>query len=171
MKLTNDDRNAFVRAVMDDVPQIDYQKQAADLVLVEAVKKLPPKVAALWADKTLRPYVAMCQLGHAFGYAEVPCHPDVTLNLPKDVLDAVGKLTSLRYEQQSARNVLKSKVLATIKGCNTLKQAKAALPEFEKYLPKERESTGVGNLPAVANLVADLTKAGWPKGKQGKQGK
>lgn len=27
MRLTNSDREAFVRAVMDDVPQVDYNEQ------------------------------------------------------------------------------------------------------------------------------------------------
>ena len=35
------------------------------------------------------------------------------------------------------------------------------LPEFAKYLPKAVAKTD--NLPAVANLVADFVKAGWPK--------
>ena len=38
--------------------------------------------------------------------------------------------------------------------------------EFEKYLPKDTTSTGVSNLPAVCNLVAELVKAGWPKEKE-----
>lgn len=37
------------------------------------------------------------------------------------------------------------------------------MPEAEKYLPKEAKSST--NVPAVANVVADLVKAGWPKGK------
>ena len=36
-----------------------------------------------------------------------------------------------------------------------------AFPEFEKYLPSEAQPTK--NLPALANVVADLSKLGWPK--------
>jgi hypothetical protein len=38
------------------------------------------------------------------------------------------------------------------------------LPEFEKYFPAE-DAPISKNLPALANMVADLTKLGWPKGK------
>ena len=40
---------------------------------------------------------------------------------------------------------------------------RACLPEFEKYLPAERDVTGTVNLP-VANVLAELTNLGWPKG-------
>lgn len=45
--------------------------------------------------------------------------------------------------------------------CKTLKQARERLPEFEKYPPKDVEKSPT-MLPALANLVADLTKVGWP---------
>ena len=38
------------------------------------------------------------------------------------------------------------------------------LPEFEKYLPAD-EQKALRSVPVVANLVADFTKAGWPKDK------
>lgn len=63
-------------------------------------------------------------------------------------------------------NALKAKLTAAIAACFTLKQAKERLPEFVKYLPTDRDSTGTSNLPAVANLVADLVQLGWPKDKE-----
>ena len=63
--------------------------------------------------------------------------------------------------QRQHRESLKEKISGVIAGCTTVKTAKARLPEFAKYLPEEVEKTQ--NLPAIANLVADLTKLGWPK--------
>jgi hypothetical protein len=36
------------------------------------------------------------------------------------------------------------------------------LPEFEKYLPAD-EAKAIASLPAVANVLSDFVKAGWPK--------
>lgn len=90
MRLTKSDKEAFVRAVMDDVPMVDYDEHRHSALLCQRV------------------------------FAET---------------------------------------------CSTLKTAKERLPEFEKYLPTERGTTGTINLP-VANTVADLINAGWPKGAQ-----
>jgi hypothetical protein len=49
-----------------------------------------------------------------------------------------------------------------VEACSTLKQLKERLPEFTKYYPTEEAPTA--NLPALANVVADLSKLGWPKG-------
>ena len=58
---------------------------------------------------------------------------------------------------------LRKQLTAVIASCTTLKQAKKALPEFVKYLPEEPGSAIDRTLPVVGNLVADLSKAGWPK--------
>ena len=60
-------------------------------------------------------------------------------------------------------NNLRKQLTAVIDSCNTLKQAKAALPEFVKYLPGEPGNAIDRTLPVVGNLVADLMKLGWPK--------
>ena len=39
----------------------------------------------------------------------------------------------------------------------------AMLPEFEKYLPSETPALD-RTVPAVANVVTDFMRAGWPKG-------
>lgn len=47
MRLTKFDREAFVRAVIQDVPQIDYVAQAQKLLTDAAVASMPPKVRPL----------------------------------------------------------------------------------------------------------------------------
>jgi hypothetical protein len=49
-----------------------------------------------------------------------------------------------------------------IESCSSLKQLNERLPEFKKYFPTEEKP--VANLPALANVVAELSKLGWPKG-------
>lgn len=167
MRLNTYDREAFVRAVMDDVPTVDYQQQAKDYVYAVLAPRLPAKLKAVFDDKELRPSLdwknwdLSCDVQ---GLSSVRwCHPFKLTPAERKHLDAIGEAAQA---QSQSRSDLKVKVRATINSCTTLKQAKERLPEFEKYLPADRDGNGTASLPVVANLVADLTKAGWPKGKQ-----
>jgi hypothetical protein len=57
---------------------------------------------------------------------------------------------------------VRDQLKAIVESCSTVKQLNDRLPEFKKYFPTVEKP--VANLPATANLVADLTKLGWPKG-------
>ena len=50
-------------------------------------------------------------------------------------------------------------------GKTRYEQALEILPEFAKYLPQERDGKVIRSMPVIANLVADLMQAGWPKDK------
>lgn len=166
MKLSASDRDAFVTAVMGDVPRIDYEGQAKDMVRAECVAKLPPKVRALWDDKELRGFVRCDSYQHVYGFTGSVAVPPVGYTMTAATTKKVKALADKHAAQRKQRDALRDKVKAVIQGCTTLKQARERLPEFAKYLPAERGSTGATDLPAVANVVADLTKAGWPKGKE-----
>lgn len=57
MRLTKYLKEAFVRAAMDDVPKIDYQEKIISMIIAEAVRQLPPKVRAIYNDKSLRGFL------------------------------------------------------------------------------------------------------------------
>lgn len=153
MKLTYYDRQAFVRAVMNDVPKITKEDVLPKLQ-AELLKAMSPEARKLYrkSPKALRSdydhYLTTARefvryvVGDAQNVREI-------LQPYKDAVDA--------------RDEIENRLQATIKSCSTLKQAKERLPEFEKYLPTERGTTDVTGLPAISNLVADLTKLGWPK--------
>lgn len=131
MNLTESDREAFVRAVMDDIPMVDYDEQVWELLSSAAI--------------------------------ELMLEPKNTRSLEKHaVWKEVEKLGEQADVQAKGREAMQRRLTAIIRACRTLKQAQRMLPEFEKYLPKERGVTGTTNLPVV-NLVADLTALGWPK--------
>lgn len=168
MRLTNSDRDAFVRAVMDDVPHIDYDDLAREIVTPIAAATLP---------EPLRPFVISHPNLFKTFYVSMPgslCSiwvvrdPDLKDDFiraeHKDVWRELDRLAQYKHKQKEARAQLNQQVAATIAGCTTLKQATERLPEFIKYLPKDRDGFGTANLPVVSNLVANLTKAGWPKG-------
>lgn len=163
MKLTISDRDAFVHAVMKDVPQVDYEGQAKDMVRAECINKLPPKIKALWSDKDLRGFIRCDSYVRVDGFIGSVAVPPVEYTMSSSTAKKVKALAEKHKTQRKSRDELRAKVKAMIDGCSTLKQAKDRLPEFSKYLPTERGSTGVVGLPIVANIVSDLTKAGWPK--------
>lgn len=166
MKLTNNIRDAFVRAVMQDVPKIDFDEQARKLVLDDSAAQLPPKIKALVRSAETAPFVRttdywtnMSDLGIYKAYA---ASGDKYAPTPDTLLE-LKRLNDLKREQEATRSALRARLKSVALGATTRKALADALPEFEKYLPAD-EAKAVRSLPIVANVVADFVKAGWPKG-------
>lgn len=169
MRLTNSLREAIMRQIMDDVPYVDYDDQMQAYVSARAVAKLPPLIKRVYEDKSLRPYLN--HENHTYNwmwegekYYDYFNHvgDDVVLN-EEDIIE-LTRLKKLDQEQQALHNELRQKVRNILNGVSTTQAFAKALPEFEKYVPKEDEKAK--NLPALANLVSDFIKAGWPKSKE-----
>lgn len=166
MRLNKSDKQAFVLAVMADVPQIDYQAKARALVDQEIRAQLPTAVRAVYDDKKTRPY-----LGNAYvslpgyfscGYFDgAACY-----SMTSGLRDTLSALSDEARAQETRRRDLKNRIEGVIESCTTLKRAKELLPEFEKYLPAERGTVIDRSVPVISNIVADLTAAGWPKGQE-----
>jgi hypothetical protein len=166
MRLTNFLRDAFVRAAMADVPRIDYQQQAHDYA--RSVIKARFKEAFPDLD-----YEKAAQSGwFRDTYISLPYHIN---NISSPVSCGSGMLSSdpvvwkkleefsaLRQEEESKIDALRAKLHTVAASCTTRKQLLEALPEFKEYLPAE-EAKAAKNLPAVANILSDFVKAGWPK--------
>jgi hypothetical protein len=162
MRLTKTIREAFVRAAMDDVPKVDYQAKIHKLIQDDAISKLPPKIKAIAQDKELRHFL---QTGSHYipGYwiSNVRVmHPEYQRS--PNVNTQVEALLVEAANQQERMSALKAKLTAAADAVTTRKALVDLLPEFEKYLPAD-ESKAVASLPAVANVLSDFVKAGWPK--------
>lgn len=159
MKLTSNIRSAFVRAVMDDVPRVDYQAQAQKILTDEAVAQLPPKIRAIYNDPSLRHFVAKKQVYSIGQYCYVP-GPEYERT---EAAGAKIKELQAQHDEQSGKHTeLRNKIRAIADTSSTRKQLVDKLPEFEKYLPPD-ERAAAQSLPLVANVVAEFVKAGWPK--------
>lgn len=186
MKLTKQHREDFVQAVMADVPRIDYKTQVEDLVRKlwrEILKK--EKLTDISEARLNRENVIVRYYTHDSTNKAVPEIPEgerhwnytsqVFCSLRLHGLTEeeanfnkhpeIGELLKKLVDQVNQRHEMSKRIRAVIDACSTLKQAKEALPEFEKYLPKEPEKVD-RSLPVVGNLVAELTKAGWPDKKK-----
>lgn len=170
MRLTKTDKEAFVRAVLDDVPSHDFDEMAQLLVIGYFKKVLPKNVLAVLEDKETRDYIGSNYVGMpgclCYFYSRYcPVGWQGWAQFPEDVSIRLNELATFKKEQTAKFGALRSEVTGMIEPITTLKAALAKLPEFAKYLPAEREVTGTVNLP-VSNVVAELMHAGWPKGKK-----
>jgi hypothetical protein len=168
MRLTVSIRLGFVRGAMQDVPKskIPYVEQAEKLAVEDSIAQLPAELQKVARDNSKKHYLNMemyyfpdtafqgCYVFSQKGFRFKPCD---STRAKIVALDEQRKAETLKLES------LREKLAAAANSCTTVKQLRLLLPEFAQYLPSEIETAR--NLPAVTNLVADFTAAGWPKGK------
>lgn len=167
MRLTKTIRETFVRAVMHDVPQVDYEEEAHKLAKDAIMKSLPPSVQKMINDPKLSYYVnyEYITMPRNFSNFYCACPQNENSIIQRSMPEVWAKVMELhsKYEQQvKDRNTLRYKLEGVANSVSTRKGLATALPEFEKYLPTDEEKA-IRSLPVVANIVADFTKAGWPK--------
>ena len=154
MKFNKLTKQAIVRAIIQDIPPIDAQARAL-AIHAAIVKAMSPEVRKLFKTHPAALRTATVRYSSPFrtwGH-------DVTVG---DVTDEKIKEILKPYEkQEEERGQAENKLRHAFEGINTLKQALTTFPEFKKYYPTEEEPTK--NLPALANVMADLSKLGWPK--------
>lgn len=157
MKITKYDKQAIVKAIMADVPKPDKTKRRAE-IQAAIVKAMNPTVRKVFKEfpKALREYHVGDLVSDGSWDSRSIVVGDVTDEMIKTILKPYVDQDDVFY---SAQNKLRN----AIDGCNTRKALMDRLPEFAKYFPIEAEPTK--NLPALANVVADLSKLGWPKKK------
>lgn len=161
MKLTNTIRDAFVRAAMADVPTVDYQAKTIKVVLDDAVSQLPPKLRAIYKDKELCGFVRHKDRYFGNAYVGVPCCGG-DFKLTDAAAAIVEELKEADRAQEKSLNDLRGKLRSVAYSVSTRKALVDALPEFEKYLPAD-DAAACRTLPAIANVVSEFVKAGWPK--------
>ena len=189
MKLYKKHREDFVEAVMSGVPSTNYLTQAEDrarLLYKQIVEKVGVSNIPLERLEMRSCSIYLSKHGQTHKFARDGREAGWTwkdndrycffrIGVPglteKEIEDSIEKdpeiqkLVDLFIEEKNKHADLRQKVTAVIAACSTLKQAKEALPEFEKYLPAEPGNVD-RSLPVVGNLVADLAKAGWPAKKK-----
>ena len=164
MKLTKSDREAFVKACLDDVPSVDYHEVARTKAMAWAKARMPDCVAKTyeldtnWINTVWVPMPgSICDV-----YLPVIGEHDCIEKLDPDFWKELNELNVKNREQSKTQQKLREELTGAIAQCSTLKQAQERLPEFVKYLPADRSGERMVNLP-VANLISHLTAAGWPK--------
>lgn len=167
-RLTKTTRDAFVAAVMADVPSVDYVAKVRKFLEEAIYERLPDKVRHVYDDPLTRPFLKSSSwwIRGLDQSLYLYCH-DVLSDgaLPDDVRGTLQNLVTDFLRQKEARKKMRDKLSGLIAGYSTVAAAAKGLPELEKYLPAP-EPKKTPNLPAVSNVVADLSKLGWPKGEK-----
>lgn len=141
MRLIKSDKDAFVRAVMDDVPQIDYDEQMRSKCMAWAISIMPDKVRAVYNEFPQYFETKYVNTPRGCLGVHVPVL-EYILDLEKlapDLWAELVEIGTLSIQQSQARYTLESKVRGLIETCSTLKKAQELLPEFVKYLPADRD--------------------------------
>ena len=172
MKLTKYMREAFVNAAMNDVPTVDYEEQLKKEVLRASVDALPSTVRLVWKDESTKQYIKTAYRHYAGQSILVPgfdgdswsMKPPLPALLAADKV-LIDNLAAQCKAQTEQRTTLRRQLKSVAEGCNTRKQLAEALPEFAKYLPADTPAA-CKTLPAIADVMTDFVKAGWPKEKK-----
>lgn len=167
-RLTNDKREAIVRAVIGEVPKEDYHTKIADRIKKLNVLFLPPKVKEIANDPKLFVWLhtRYLYLGRSSYLIYFP-YQDISFSEYENKFKGDPKIKEWlkkQIEQDDKLHDLRKRVKTQIWTVNTSKQLADRFPEFVKYLPQELTYTP--NLPADNTLITDLVKAGWPEGKK-----
>ena len=155
-RITKWDKQAIVKAIMADVPVPDKRKRKEELQAA-VVKAMSPEARKLYKNC---PDALRTQCIGELIYDGTWSSRDIIVGdvKAKTVEDLTAKYKAEDQKFSDARWALKG----AIEACTTIKQLNDRLPEFKKYFPTVEKPTA--NLPALANVVADLSKLGWPKG-------
>jgi hypothetical protein len=155
MKFTQFTRESIVKAVMADVPFVDYMEKARLLANKQAVVLRKKAGIPEGMNERLCHKHVLILGSYTYVYGATGEEAQSIKDIP-----AIAALAALHKEQETKHSALQSLITSAMFSVNTLKQAMEAFPEFEKYYPKENVS--VRSLPALTNVVSDFVKAGWP---------
>lgn len=169
MKLTKSDREAFVRAVMNDIPRTDYDRMTKDLVLQASKDALPDVIKSNWTE--VEPYLSKNYYwgpdgcGSCTGYSFHGAGGEYAAKAFPAIAERLKNIAAQARQQRAEREATKGELMTAIGGCTTLKQAKERFPDLVKYLPADREPAKTTNVPAIRTeaVMAALTRAGWKK--------
>jgi hypothetical protein len=156
MKITKYDRIAIVRAIMADVPKPNKTKRR-EVVQAALVKAMSPAVRKVFKESP-----GALKTNH-LGDLIYDGTWDSRHVIVGDVTDEMVRTIVQPYvDEDDSIYAAHNKLRGAVDSCSTRKQLMDRLPEFEKYFPAEGVPVSK-NLPALANVVADLSKLGWPK--------
>ena len=177
MRLTKYHKEAFVKAVLDDVPRIDYTEKVRALVLDDSISQLPKGLQEFARDPKTTEFITSQwkqidkPRNERGGWGgSIGCTIKGASNDYKPSKKAQALLDEwlpALVEQESVKNKLHNDLTQAIAGCTTLKQAQEAFPELKKYLPSVAPKGEQLPAPLYKNVLMELAKAGFPKGKTG----
>lgn len=169
-RLLNAERDTVRRAILEHVPQIDYDAAASKVATDRAVAALPPEAKKLWRDASTRGLLRTETVYVPWPNEEreggswcafslpVPGFRDTTEALIRGDLE-IQQLVRDKLAQQNLRRHLDRELKINLASVSTHEDFAKRWPELAKYLP-DGSGAKVANLPATTQLLDDLKAAG-----------
>ena len=176
MKLTKTHREQIVAAVMRDTPmrhKLSIGERIQAVVDKFVTERGPRGIRHLWKDKELGQYLKRTSL--RVGYLRVEPNRFYDSRLPyvtalsgvdpdREALVEIQQIADEYLEEMSQREDAESKLYSALAGIRTRKQFIEQFPELEKYASEEL--TLDRTVPAICNVMATLSKLGFPADKE-----
>lgn len=171
--LTKAMKETLVRLILGDLPKIDYRDRIQALAEMAALKHAPEVIKQAWAAKdkgesrawveTMSVYFDL-NTGHSQSFT-VPYARGTSSSTTASVLCSrvpeLKEAVEAQAKINKERSALRTQLAAQFQHIRTTKQFREVFPEFSCYLPADPPKVS-RLLPSCANLMSDLTKAGWP---------
>lgn len=162
VRLTDYHRRALTRCIMNDTPmptavELKVQAQAALFAAMPDDMRAFAQAHPSWAKNTDGIFIG--------NVARITTVVTGTLIIAGLEMDEVDKALQPIAQLLIDRETLEVEVESALKAFSTVKAMLSAMPELEKYV-SHLVPAAAANLPAVTNVVAKLSQAGWPKGKE-----
>lgn len=163
-RLVNEQRSCIRRAILAEVPKVDYAEKIKRKATSLAVFELPAAAKRLWEDSSTRSllethsiyfgfesrrnYVASCSLpGFESRHEGIKADPEIV------------ELCRLAEEQDDVFDKLEAELRNNLASVNTHEAFAERWPELVRFLPDGSEAK-VANLPATTALIDGLRAAG-----------
>lgn len=161
-RLTEYHRSALARCIMNDTPfptpdEIKAQAQAALFAAMPDDMRAVAQAHPNWVKSTAGNFVT-------YAVSEVTAYAG-SLAIAGLNDDQINKAVEPFAQQLIDRDKLQVEVENSLRAFSTVKSLLKVMPELEKYVA-HLALPASSNLPAVANVVAKLSAAGWPKDKE-----
>lgn len=122
MRLNKYHKDAFVEAVLQDLPVTDYDEIAQKLVRDAMVERVPAKVRAVYDDKDVRHWLRNEWMSMPGSLQNFYCVADSNLGeVPGELKERLLELSRLKREQTSKKDAFSAKIRAAIDSCQTRK--------------------------------------------------
>lgn len=164
-RLVNEQRSRIRRAILAEVPKVDYAEKIKRKATSLAVANLPPAAKRLWEDTALRGLLDTD--GCYFGYSEGRRNYVASCSLPGfesyhhtiQTDPEIVELCRLAEAQDDVFNKLDAELRNNLASVNTHEAFVERWPELARFLPDGSEAK-VANLPATTALIDGLRAAG-----------
>jgi len=160
MRLTNTIRDAFIAAVMQNVPSTDYKAEVDRLIRADVLAQLPPKVRAVAEDKDIRHHLNQCFIHPPGGFGSVAVLAAEDTVITPTTRTILNLLWEKEIAQREQRQKLEQRLRACAYGVSTRKALAEMLPEFERFLPEDTPAAN-RSLPVVTGVVQEFIAAGF----------